>query len=144
MEALYTGTEMTGMHRTSSSSSGDPDVFPPPRSHAVNNSAFLAYIPEDIAFEEEYEEYLSDLGMAEDPAVRRDGTIPTSPGKAWAKLESLPNLADNISDSESVVSFGDLGEESRFDEKEPRDENRNDWEVWMFSPAVSRPYRIIS
>lgn len=128
MEGLYTGPEVTGMHRQNSSGNVDPDVFPPPRSQAVNNSTFLAYIPEDIAFEEEYEEYLSDLGFTEDPGWRRDGMAPTGPGKAWTKLENLPNIADGISDSESVMSIGDLGEESRFEEKEFRDENRNDWE----------------
>jgi len=138
MEGLYTGPEVTGMHRQNSSGGADPDVFPPPRSQAVNNSAFIAYIPEDIAFEEEYEEYLSDLGMTDD-SWRRDGAAFSGHGKAWAKLENLPNIADNISDSESVMSIGDLGEENRFDEKETRDENRNDWEVRKFTLSLSFP-----
>jgi len=129
MEGLYAGSEITGMHRSNAgNNSVDPDVFPPVRSQAVNISTFLAYIPEDIAFEEEYEEYLSDLRMSEDVATRRDGGVSGSISATWAALDRLPNFADNISDSESVISIGDLGEEARFEDKEIRDENRNDWE----------------
>jgi hypothetical protein len=133
MEGLYAGSEIAGIHRTNTASNVDTDVFPPIRSQAANNSTFLAYIPEDIAFEEEYKDFLSDLGMSEDFSSRRDGGLASFPGStAWAKLERLPNLADNISDSESVISIGDLGEETRFEDKEARDENRNDWEVCSY------------
>ena len=43
----------------------ESDVFPPSRSHTPNPSIFLPYMTEDIAFEEEYEEYLSDLGLSD-------------------------------------------------------------------------------
>ncbi|KAG1773964.1 hypothetical protein EDD22DRAFT_976044 [Suillus occidentalis] len=85
----------------------EADVFPPPRSQAPDPSIFLPYTTEDLAFEEEYEEYLR---------------LP----------ELVSSIADNISDSESVVSIGDLGDDSRLDvgrdDRDIPDENLNDWE----------------
>ncbi|KAG1892727.1 hypothetical protein F4604DRAFT_1701262 [Suillus subluteus] len=93
----------------------EADVFPPPRSQAPDPSIFLPYTTEDLAFEEEYEEYLSDLGWSDDQSgLPPFGTIST---------ELVSSIADNISDSESVVSIGDLGDDSRLDY-----ENLNDWE----------------
>jgi len=109
----------------------DPDVFPPVRSRVPDPSTFMPYIPEDIAFEEEYEEYLSDLGSHDtsgvnDPYGSRTGT------SAWDRLATIgPEIADGISDSESIGSIADLTDELRGDsgERETPDENRNSWEV---------------
>ncbi|KAG1815329.1 hypothetical protein EV424DRAFT_1114352 [Suillus variegatus] len=111
----------------------EADVFPPPRSQAPDPSIFLPYTTEDLAFEEEYEEYLSDLGWSDDQSgLPPFGTITTG-GNAWQRLpELVTSIADNISDSESVVSIGDLGDDSRFDvgrdDRDIPDENVNDWQ----------------
>ncbi|EIW76163.1 N1221-domain-containing protein [Coniophora puteana RWD-64-598 SS2] len=117
----------------------EADVFPPSRSQAPDPSIFLPYTTEDIAFEEEYEEYLSDLGF-------HDATMDTNPlfggpnaMSAWSRLpESVTDITDNISDSESVVTIGDLGDgdgdgdDNRLDPSstgsELQDENVNNWE----------------
>ena len=112
----------------------DSDVFPPTRSHAPDPSIFLPYIPEDIAFEEEYEDYLSDLGWSEQQSSS-DNSVSGGVGtSAWHRLPSFASeIADGISDSESVVSIGDLGDENRIDptrdDREVVDENVNNWEV---------------
>lgn len=112
----------------------EADVFPPPRSQAPDPSIFLPYTTEDLAFEEEYEEYLSDLGWSDDQSgLPPFGTISMG-GNAWQRLpELVSSIADNISDSESVVSIGDLGDDSRLDvgrdDRDIPDENLNDWEV---------------
>jgi len=116
----------------------DADVFPPLRSHAPDPSIFLPFIPEDIAFEEEYEEYLSDLGMSDEGysadaplfggvnAAAGTGGAGTS---AWSRLpEFVSEVADGISDSESIVSIGELGEDGRLDASNDEDENQNNWE----------------
>ncbi|KAJ8523011.1 hypothetical protein ONZ45_g544 [Pleurotus djamor] len=106
----------------------DSDVFPPPRSHAPSSSIFLPYITEDIAFEEEYEEYLSDLGWSDEESDRAlfGGT------SAWHRLPAFASeIADGISDSESIVSIGDLGDDARLDlsrDEREVDENINNWE----------------
>jgi len=130
VDGLHVGPEISNFHRQVGTSSSDLDVFPPIRSQAAESTPFLPYIPEDIAFEEEYEEYLSDLSLSEDHTTNRDsGFHNVEFGyTAWSKLESLPNVADGISDGESVASIGNIIEESRQDERELRDENRNDWE----------------
>lgn len=113
----------------------EADVFPPSRSQAPDPSIFLPYITEDIAFEEEYEEYLSDLGWADEGP--KDGQPlfggPTSQS-AWHRLpEFVADITDAISDSESVVSIGDLGDEQRLEGgEEVADENLNNWEVSYF------------
>ena len=106
----------------------DSDVFPPSRSQAPNPSIFLPYTTEDLAFEEEYEEYLSDLGLSDD----YQHAIPEAQGtSAWHRLpEYVSEMTDNISDSESIVSIGDLGVTNQNkDDSETVDENLNNWEV---------------
>lgn len=104
----------------------DAEVFPPVRSHTPDPSFFLPYMTEDIAFEEEYEEYLSDLGAGEGDNAE---TFISSSQSAWSRLpESAAEIAGDISDSESVVTIGDLGDDA--DASQPlRDENLNDWTV---------------
>jgi hypothetical protein len=112
----------------------DVDVFPPPRSQAPDPSIFLPYITEDIGFEEEYEEYLSDLSRddrQEDTPLFDSNGAGTS---AWSRLpEYAEHVADGISDSESVVSIEELGEDARLDlssnDHETMNENLNNWEV---------------
>ncbi|KAJ8582672.1 hypothetical protein M405DRAFT_830258 [Rhizopogon salebrosus TDB-379] len=98
----------------------EADVFPPPRSQAPDPSIFLPYTTEDLAFEDECEEYLSDLGWSDEQ----------SEGPLFGSL--VTSIADNISDSESVVSIGDLGDDSRLDvgrdNRDIPDENLNNWE----------------
>jgi len=117
----------------------DSDVFPPVRSHAPDQSLFLPYIPEDIAFEEEYEEYLSDLGWSDEQSSHHSSSadhfqLKTGGTSAWHQLPTfVSEMADGISDSESVVSIGELGDENRLDptrdDREVVDENVNNWEV---------------
>ena len=112
----------------------DSDVFPPTRSHAPDPSIFLPYIPEDIAFEEEYEDYLSDLGWSEQQPSSDNSVSGGAGTSAWHRLPNFASeIADGISDSESVVSIGDLGDENRIDptrdDREAVDENVNNWEV---------------
>ncbi|KAJ2933682.1 hypothetical protein H1R20_g3398, partial [Candolleomyces eurysporus] len=106
----------------------DSDVFPPSRSQAPNPSIFLPYTTEDLAFEEEYEEYLSDLGLSDD--YHHAGQAENSSGSAWHRLpEYVSEMTDNISDSESIVSIGDLGDENQNkDDQDVADENLNNWE----------------
>ncbi|KAG2013965.1 hypothetical protein CC2G_010822 [Coprinopsis cinerea AmutBmut pab1-1] len=127
----------------------DSDVFPPSRSQAPNPSIFLPYMTEDIAFEEEYEEYLSDLGLSDDQQCQDGGAFGFGQGSgggasgtgertgggtsAWHRLpEYVAEITDNISDSESIASIGDLGDDSRLDpskdDQETVDENLNNWE----------------
>ncbi|KAJ6627555.1 hypothetical protein B0H10DRAFT_2161191 [Mycena sp. CBHHK59/15] len=113
----------------------DADVFPPSRSQAPDPSIFLPYITEDIAFEEEYEEYLSDLGWSDE---QTDGPL-FGGTSAWHRLPSFAaDIADGISDSESIASIGELGDDARLDpsrdDPEVVDENLNNWE----SPAGGR------
>ncbi|KAH7930029.1 N1221-domain-containing protein [Leucogyrophana mollusca] len=109
----------------------EADVFPPSRSQAPDPSIFLPYTTEDIAFEEEYEEYLSDLGWSDE---QTHGPLFGGPSNsAWHRLpDFVSSITDNISDSESVVSIGDLGDDSRLDvgrdDRNIPDENLNNWE----------------
>jgi hypothetical protein len=111
----------------------DPDVFPPLRSRAPDPSIFLPYIPEDIAFEEEYEEYLSDIGPPDAGLVGVSDSFPPATGSAWQRLAAMgPEIGDGISDSESIGSIADLTDDiraERQDEGQALDENRNSWEV---------------
>ncbi|KAF8165029.1 hypothetical protein B0H34DRAFT_855483 [Crassisporium funariophilum] len=111
----------------------DSDVFPPTRSHAPDPSIFLPYIPEDIAFEEEYEEYLSDIGWTEEQPSADHQLFSGGGMSAWHRLPNFASeIADGISDSETVVSIGDLGDESQLDltrdNREVANENVNNWE----------------
>lgn len=133
---------MNGINRPLNSPNLETDVFPPLRSRVSDPSSFVPYTSEDMGFEEEeYEDYLLDLNSDDQPAE------PPFPGfwshegggelaSAWHRIESLAGgLADDISDSESVVSIGDLGEEVRNNgtasegEGESVDQNVNNWEV---------------
>ncbi|TFK27022.1 N1221-domain-containing protein [Coprinopsis marcescibilis] len=116
----------------------DSDVFPPSRAQAPNPSIFLPYMTEDIAFEEEYEEYLSDLGLSDEQYQTggeggqfHPSQSASSGNSAWHRLpEDFSHITDNISDSESIVSIGDLGDrlDPGKDDQETVDENLNNWE----------------
>lgn len=113
----------------------DSDVFPPARAQAPDTSIFLPYITEDIAFEEEYEEYLSDMGWSDSESTWSDGPLFAGGTSAWHRLPAFASeMADGISDSESIVSIGDLGVDTRLDtgrddDRDTVDENLNNWEV---------------
>ncbi|KAL4241945.1 N1221 and DUF3402 domain-containing protein [Abortiporus biennis] len=127
LEGLHPGPELSGIVRpVGTPNTIDADVFPPPRAQAPDPSIFLPYVTEDIAFEEEYEEYLSDLGFSD--LQTSEGPSSTALDKKLSELD----IADNISDSESIASIGELGDDSRLDyvgaDKDIPDENRNNWE----------------
>lgn len=136
LEGLHPGPELSGLIRPLGTPNVvEADVFPPSRSQAPDPSIFLPYITEDIAFEEEYEEYLSDLGWSDQTSTDGQPLFggPSSQS-AWHRLpEFAADIADGISDSESVVSIGDLGDDARLDVNEVPDENLNNWEVSSFS-----------
>ncbi|PFH52639.1 hypothetical protein AMATHDRAFT_139711 [Amanita thiersii Skay4041] len=131
IEGLHPGPELSALiHPVGTPNIVEADVFPPSRSQAPDPSIFLPYITEDIAFEEEYEEYLLGLGWSEEHTTELPSIGGTS---AWHRLpEFVSEMTDGISDSESIVSFGDLGDVSRLDsnrdEKDSIDENLNNWE----------------
>ncbi|KDQ64661.1 hypothetical protein JAAARDRAFT_234148 [Jaapia argillacea MUCL 33604] len=131
LEGLHPGPELSGIIRpVGTPNVVEADVFPPLRAQAPDPSIFLPYIPEDIAFEEEYEDYLSDLGWSDEQAAEAPLFGGTS---AWHRLpEFASEIADGISDTESIESIGELGEEARLDvirdEREALDENVNNWE----------------
>lgn len=126
LEGLYPGPELGLIRPVGTPNLVDADVFPPSRSQAPDPSIFLPYITEDIAFEEEYEEYLSDLGWSDE---QTDGPL-FGGTSAWHRLPSY--AADGISDSESIASIGELGDDARLDpnrdDPEVVDENLNNWE----------------
>ncbi|KAK7061485.1 Striatin-interacting protein 1 [Favolaschia claudopus] len=133
LEGLHPGAEL-GLIRPVSGTPNivDADVFPPARSQAPDPSIFLPYITEDIAFEEEYEEYLSDLGWSESGGVGEDKPL-FGGTSAWSRLpEFAADIGDGISDSESIASIGELGDDARLDpsrdDPEVVDENLNNWE----------------
>ncbi|KAF8204897.1 hypothetical protein BJ912DRAFT_1018161 [Pholiota molesta] len=117
-------SQMEGLHADPALSSlirplGTPNV--------VDSDVFP---PFDIAFEEEYEEYLSDLGWSDDQASA-DNSLFTGGTSAWHRLPSfVSEMTEGISDSESVVTIEDLGDEGRLDsgKDEVVDENVNNWE----------------
>ncbi|KAL6309627.1 hypothetical protein BKA93DRAFT_814558 [Sparassis latifolia] len=134
LEGLHPGPELSGIIRPLATPNNvDADVFPPLRAQAPDPSIFLPYVTEDIAFEEEYEEYLSDLGWSDEQyASQQQGPL-FGGTSAWHRLpEFASDMADGISDSESIVSIGELGEEARLDsgrdDREVPDENLNNWE----------------
>ncbi len=135
--------EIPHLNRPLASPHMEMDVFPPLRSRAADPSVFTPYISEDIAFEEEYEDYLSDL-IGDDPsrAEGLDSSLidfrpldgQTNLSSTWQRVEDFAgNIADGISDSESIVSIGEIGDEGRNDlgasDSEAIDENLNNWEV---------------
>lgn len=135
LEGLHPGPELSSLIRPlGTPNMVDSDVFPPSRSQAPDPSIFLPYITEDIAFEEEYEEYLSDLGWSDEQSTEGPLFGGTS---AWHRLPTFASdIADGISDSESIVSIGDLGDDARLDprtdDRDVVDENLNNWEVCEF------------
>ncbi|TFK43232.1 hypothetical protein BDQ12DRAFT_674621 [Crucibulum laeve] len=130
LEGLHPGPELSNLIRPLGTPNiVESDVFPPSRSQAPDPSIFLPYITEDIAFEEEYEEYLSDLGYSDEQS---DGQQ-VAGTSAWHRLpDYAAEMADGISDSESIVSIGDLGDDARLDpnrdDHDIVDENLNNWE----------------
>ncbi|KZP00033.1 hypothetical protein CALVIDRAFT_510034 [Calocera viscosa TUFC12733] len=144
IDGLSAGPELTNLSRTGPST--DADVFPPMRSRASDPSIFLPYIPEDTAFEEEYEDYLSDLSddgyqdgwgspLNRSPVSSpHDERPPTKAASAWQQLSTGGlDVADGISDSESIVSIGELGDDARTNAADSSqiilaDENVNQWE----------------
>lgn len=135
LEGLQPDPQLTSLIRpVGTPNTVDSDVFPPSRSQAPNPSIFLPYTTEDLAFEEEYEEYLSDLGLGDD--YQAHGSSTDAPGasssgtSAWHRLpEYVTEMTDNISDSESIVSIGDLGDANQNkDDGDVLDENLNNWE----------------
>ncbi|KAG6911746.1 hypothetical protein DXG01_007996 [Tephrocybe rancida] len=133
LEGLHPGPELSSLIRPlGTPNTVDADVFPPARAQAPDPSIFLPYITEDIAFEEEYEEYLSDLGLSESELT--EGPLFAGTSSAWHRLPAYASqMADGISDSESIVSIGDLGDDARLDsgrddDRDAVDENLNNWE----------------
>ena len=130
IEGLHPGPELSALIRPAGTPNiVEADVFPPSRSHAPDPSIFLPYIAEDIAFEEEYEEYLSDMGWN----IEQIGETQGSGGgtSAWHRLpELVSEMTEGISDSESIGSIGDLGDDARHDpNRDEKDENLTNWEV---------------
>ena len=130
LEGLHPGSDIGLIRPIGTPNLVDADVFPPSRSQAPDPSAFLPYITEDIAFEEEYEEYLSDLGYSDE---QTDGPL-FGGTSSWHRLPSYAaEIADGISDSESIASIGELGDDARLDpsrdDPEVVNENLNNWEV---------------
>ena len=119
----------------------EADVFPPLRAQAPDPSIFLPYTTEDIAFEDEYEEYLSDLGLSsphgdnsnmasDDYGVLFGGT------SVWQSHPHfrMPEMSDGMSDTDSIGSIAELGDEANkldvsIADGDKDDENRNNWEV---------------
>jgi hypothetical protein len=133
LEGLHPGPELSGIIRpVGTPNTVEADVFPPLRAQQPDPSIFLPYVTEDIAFEEEYQEYLSDLGWSDQPTLSGGEAAVANNASAWARLPEL-DISDNISDSESIPSIGELGDEARLDvdreDREVLDENRNNWEV---------------
>ena len=137
LDGLQPGPEISGLIRpVSTQSVVEADVFPPLRAQAPDPSIFLPYITEDIAFEEEYEEYLSDLGWHDEPTTPHPDNQSSGPSQsAWHKLQApefARDIADGISDSESIEPIGELGDDPRMDvgreDGSVPDENRNNWE----------------
>ncbi|KIY73791.1 N1221-domain-containing protein [Cylindrobasidium torrendii FP15055 ss-10] len=124
LDGLHPGPELSMIRPTNTPNLQDADVFPPARSSAPNPSIFLPYTTEDINFEAEYEEYISDLGWD----FANEGSEGST--SMWSRFPTeFQHMADNISDSESVVSIGDLGDDlGTSDGETVLDENRNDWE----------------
>lgn len=142
-DGLYVGPEISSLIRPHGSTLPEMDIFPPIRSYTNDNTPFLPYIPEDIAFEEEYEEYLSDLNSEDYTTLANPVQSAGFGHTAWTKLDSLPNVAEAISDSESVASLGNIMEEARQEGLELQDENRNDWEV-CFAILCSYVYSLLT
>lgn len=129
LEGLHPGPELSIIRPAGTPNVVDADVFPPLRSQAPDPSIFLPYMAEDISFEDEYEEYMKGLGWSDDTS--NEGPLLAGP-TAWQR-NFAADIADGISDSESIVSIGDLGDDTRLDpsrdDSDVADENLNNWEV---------------
>lgn len=127
------------------------EVFPPLRSQAADPSIFMPYPSEDLAFEEEYEEYLFDLHSGHGqgyggqsgagPSVTLD-MVTTDRGPSWTELPNDQPIGEGISDSESVVSIGD-GLVADFSDgkpvlKEDTEVGKNDWAVRFISLVLDK------
>lgn len=104
------------------------DVFPPPRSQASDPSIFMPYPSEDLAFEEEYEEYLFDLQHSNPPDM-----VTTDSAPSWTEIPNDQPIGEGISDSESVVSIGDnmpvdnTGPDGNTELQEDSEVGKNNW-----------------
>lgn len=111
------------------------DVFPPPRSQAADPSIFMPYPSEDLAFEEEYEEYLFDLQHSNAPP----DMVTTDSAPSWTEIPNDQPIGEGISDSESVVSIGDglpadnTGPDGKTVLQEDSEVGKNNWEVSILS-----------
>jgi hypothetical protein len=133
LDGLLPGPELPMIRPVGTPNVVEADVFPPLRAHAQDTSShFLPFIAEDMAFEEEYEEYLHGLGIGEHlvAGIQQVGQDAAG-GSAWDRLpEFAADIADGISDSESVVSIGDLGNPDDISSDDRvADENVNNWAV---------------
>jgi hypothetical protein len=103
----------------------------------------MPYPSEDLAFEEEYEEYLFDLhaggghggytGQAGAGRPMNLDMVTTDRAPSWSELPNDQPIGAGISDSESVVSIGD-GLVADFTDgkavlKEDTEVGKNDWAV---------------
>lgn len=66
---------------------------------------------------------------------------PVTGSSAWDRLPELAgDIGDGISDSESIVSIGELGDEARMEppDRDIPDENLNNWEVrtWFLTHGI--------
>ncbi|KAG9028376.1 Factor arrest protein 11 [Tulasnella sp. JGI-2019a] len=139
LDGLPVGPELANLNRSGPSPKLDADVFPPLKSRAPDPSIFLPYTGEDIAFEDEYEDYLSDLGDESHAEVDLGFGLPgenvSRATSAWRRLNAYPTeITDTISDSESVVSIDDLGYDRAGDGSQSddsssvSDDGSNSWE----------------
>lgn len=134
----------------------DADVFPPLRAQAPDPSIFLSYTTEDIPFEDEYEDYLTDLGLGGGghPGEYHDeadeGMSLFGGASMWHHPHfQMPEMSDGMSDTESMSSLADLSDEAnKLDvgivdsDRDSIDENRNNWEVCaiQFTNNLPRVY----
>ncbi len=115
----------------------DSDVLPPIRRSAESTAGTLRYIPDDVVegYLDNYEDVLGEVfGNNTGDEEGRNGW---SSGKwgltqqgsetAWARLGEILGENESISDSESIVTIGDLGTAGELGEP-ARDENRAQWE----------------
>lgn len=137
IEGLHPGPELSLIRPMGTPNMEAADVFPPTRAQA-SSSIFLPFIPEDIAFEEEYEEYLSDMGfssgLSEQDASFSSSSLGGAHTSAWQRLPKLvSDITDNISDSESIPSIEELDEAGKLLDPDREsgevNENLNNWEV---------------
>lgn len=117
------------------------EVFPPLRSQVADPGIFMPYPSEDLAFEEEYEEYLFDLHAGGGPGYTNQVSggvvnldmVSSDRAPSWSELPNDQPIGEGISDSESVVSIGD-GLVADFTDgkavlKEDSEVGKNDWAV---------------